>query len=176
MTAIVELAGHLVMEETRLRLLQEMPIFGGVTEGILRFLLDLASYVSVTKSGFFFHQGDAADSMFVLEGGKLAVLKTYAGRDYLLRTLERGDCFGEMALLDLLPRSASVLALEDSRAIEISSAALYEIYKKDIEQFVLMQMNMGREISRRLRAADDRLFQARVEADAADGGYIFHSV
>lgn len=164
------------MLESRLMLLQEMPIFGGVTQATLRFLLGLAQIVSVPKSDFFFHQGDPADSMFVMEDGKLAVLKTCEGHDYLLRSLERGDCFGEMALIDLQPRSASVLALEDSRAIEISSAALYEIYNKDMEQFVLMQMNMGREISRRLRAADDRLFQARVEAKAVDGSYIFHSV
>jgi CRP-like cAMP-binding protein len=153
-----------------------MPVFGGVAESTLRLLLNLASIISVAKSSFFFHQGDPASSMFVLETGKVAVLKTYEGHDYLLRTLERGDCFGEMALLDLLPRSAAVLALEDSRAIEISAAALYEIYKKDMEQFVLMQMNMGREISRRLRAADDRLFQAKVEANTVDGSYVFHSV
>ncbi len=164
------------MLESRLKLLQEMPIFGGVTQVTLRFLLGLAQIVSVPKSDFFFHQGDPADSMFVLEEGKLAVLKTCEGHDYLLRTLDKGDCFGEMALLDLLPRSASVLAIEDSRAIEISAAALYEVYKTDVEQFVLMQMNMGREISRRLRAADDRLFQARVEVKAVDGSYVFRSV
>ena len=164
------------MQEARLALLCGMPIFGGMSKDTLVFILGLASIAHVPKGEFFFHQGDPADSMFVLEEGKLAVLKTFEGHDYLLRTLEKGDCFGEMALLDLLPRSASVLALEDSRGIEISAAALYEIYKTDVEQFVLMQMNMGREISRRLRAADDRLFQAKVEANTVDGSYVFHSV
>ena len=166
----------MVMLESRLRLLQEMPIFGGVTDAVLQRLLEPAPIVSFRKGDFFFHQGDPANSMFVLEQGKLAVLKTCDGHDYLLRNLERGDCFGEMALLDLQPRSASVLALEDSHAIEISAAALYEIYQRDADQFVLIQMNMAREISRRLRAADDRLFQARVEAKSVGGSYIFRSV
>jgi CRP/FNR family transcriptional regulator, cyclic AMP receptor protein len=164
------------MQESRLKLLQDMPVFGGMSTGALEFVLGRASIASVPKGEFFCRQGDHADSMFVLEQGKVAVLKSCQGHEYLLRSLERGDCFGEMALMDLLPRSASVLAVEDSRAIEISSATLFEIYEKDLEQFVLMQMNMGREISRRLRAADDRLFQARVEAKAVDGSYVFYSV
>lgn len=156
------------MEESRLKLLQEMPIFGGVTESTLRLVLDRAPIVTAAKNSCFFHQGDQADSVFVLEQGQVAVLKSFRGREYLLRTLERGDCFGEMALMDLLPRSASIVALEDSRAIEISAATLYEIYAQDIEQFVLIQMNMGREVSRRLRAADDRLLEARMDAQASE--------
>jgi CRP/FNR family transcriptional regulator, cyclic AMP receptor protein len=164
------------VEETRLKLLQDMPVFGGMSEDILEFVLGLASIALVPKGELFFRQGDQAGSMFVLEQGKVAVLRSCQGHEYLLGFLEKGDCFGEMALMDLLPRSASVLALEDSRAIEISTAALYELCEKNLEQFVLMQMNMGREVSRRLRAADDRLFQARVEAKAVGGSYIFYSV
>ncbi len=153
-----------------------MPIFGGVTETTLRLLLDLARVVPVARNEFFLRQDDQADSVFVLEQGKVAVIKTCCGQDHFLRTLEKGDCFGEMALMDLLPRSASILAIEDSRAIEISAAGLYEIYKRDIEQFVLIQMNMGREVSRRLRTAEDRLLQARMDAKAVDESYGFYSV
>jgi CRP/FNR family cyclic AMP-dependent transcriptional regulator len=43
-----------------------------------------------------------------------------------------------MALMDLFPRSVSVLAEEDCTAIEISSAALYELCEKDLDQFTLI--------------------------------------
>jgi CRP-like cAMP-binding protein len=151
------------MEQARIELLQGMPIFGGVRANILQFLLGLCPVESVSKDAFFFREGDQADSMFVLEAGKVAVLKSWHGQDHLLRTLNHGDCFGEMAVMDLNPRSASVRALEDCTAIRISAANLYQVYAQDLKQFALIQMNMGREVCRRLRALDDRLFNVRME-------------
>src|SRR5215212_9384443 len=148
------------MAKSRLKLLQAMPVFGGISEHTLEFLLTLAPVVHIAKGMFFFRGGDRAVSMFVLEVGKVNMIKTRSGHDYSLGFLEAGACFGEMALIDLFPRSVSVMAIEYCRAIEISSAALYELYKRDLEQFTLIQMNVAREISRRLRKADERLFEA----------------
>jgi CRP/FNR family transcriptional regulator, cyclic AMP receptor protein len=164
------------MDEVRISLLQRMPVFGGIREDILTFILDLSSKVSVPKGEFFFRQGDQADSMFVLERGKVAILKSWQEREYLLQHRHAGDCFGEVALIDLCPRSASVLAVEDCRAIEVSSTTLYRVYEKDLEQLALIYMNMGREVSRRLREADERLFQAKVEAVLIGEDYLFKSV
>lgn len=164
------------MDEVRISLLQRMPVFGGIREDILTFILDLSSKVSVPKGEFFFRQGDQADSMFVLERGKVAILKSWQEREYLLQHRHAGDCFGEVALIDLCPRSASVLAVEDCRAIEVSSTMLYRICEKDLEQLALIYMNMGREVSRRLREADERLFQAKVEALLIGEDYLFKSV
>lgn len=164
------------MRESKLQLLQNMPVFGGITEGTLKFLLDLTPIIPVPKGHYFFHEGDEAVSMFVLENGKVAIIKSWKGDDYLLRYLEKGNCFGEMALMDFFPRSASALAVEDCTAIEISSQTLYELYEKDLEQFAIIQMNMGREVSRRLREADEQLFEANVEARAINKAAIFRSL
>lgn len=163
------------MSQSRLRLLQDMPIFGGISEPTLQFLLGLAPIVSIPKGEYFFREGDEAASMFVLETGKVVVLKDWQGHDYLLRFLNKGDCFGEMALMDLFPRSASVLALEDCSAIEISFTTLYQLYQQDLEQYTLIQMNMGREVSRRLREAAKQLFQAKMEAKVSDNTITFYS-
>jgi CRP-like cAMP-binding protein len=154
------------MQDARIELLQRMPIFGGIRADILQFLLGLCPVVSVRENEFFFRENDQADSMFVLEAGKVAVLKSWRGRDHLLRTLSQGDCFGEMAVMDLRPRSASVLAVEDCTAICISAASLHQVYAKDLKQFALIEMNMGREVCRRLRELDDRLFSAGMETPA----------
>ena len=150
------------MQQARIELLQRMPIFGGVRANILQFLLGLCPVESIPKNEFFFREGDQADSMFVLEAGEADVLKSWRGQDCLLRTLKEGDCFGEMAVMDLCPRSASVRAAEDCTAIRISAANLYQVYSQDLKQFALIQMNMGREVCRRLRELDDRLFSARM--------------
>ena len=161
------------MPEGRIELLQRMPIFGGIRTEILQFLLALCPIVSVPTNEFFFREHDQGDSMFVLEMGKAAVLKSWRGQDYLLQTLQEGDCFGEMAVMDYCPRSASVRAVEDCIAIRISAANLYKVYAQDLKQFALIQMNMGREVCRRLREADNRLFGARMGTPEADIGQVF---
>ena len=101
------------MENARIELLQGMPVFGGVKAHTLAFLLPFCSTVSVPQNDFFFREDEDGDSMFVLESGKAEVLKTRQGQDYVLQTLNAGDCFGEMAVMDMGARSASVRASED---------------------------------------------------------------
>jgi CRP/FNR family transcriptional regulator, cyclic AMP receptor protein len=161
------------MQEARIELLQRMPVFGGIRADILQFLLGLCPVVSVSSDEFFFREHDEGDSMFVLEAGKAAVLKSWRGQEYFLRTLKEGDCFGEMAVIDLLPRRASTRAVEDCTAIRLSAASLYQVYEHDLKQFALIQMNMGREVSRRLRESDNRLFRARMGTPDADIEHVF---
>jgi CRP/FNR family cyclic AMP-dependent transcriptional regulator len=160
------------MQRGRLELLEAMPIFGGLTEESLTFLLEISRIVSVSEGQFFFREADEASSMFVLEEGRVAILKKWEDKDHLLGYLGKGDCFGEVALLDLCPRSASVLAVGDCNAIELSTAAFHELYSKSLAQFTLIQMNMGREVSRRLRRADERLFEKLVTAHSLDESYL----
>jgi CRP-like cAMP-binding protein len=148
----------------RLELLQRMPVFGAVDESALVFLLGRARTVQVGRGSHFFREGEPASSMFVLESGAVEVYKDWAGHRFTVRRFDAGDCFGEMALLDLFPRSASVLALDECTAIEISSADLLQLYECDATQFALVQMNIAREMSRRLRATDEMLFRAWIGA------------
>jgi CRP/FNR family transcriptional regulator, cyclic AMP receptor protein len=105
------------MLEARIQLLQRMPIFGGIQTEILRFLLPFCPVVSVPIDEFFFRERDQGDSLLVLETAKAAVLKSWQGQDHLIQFLRAGDCFGEMAVMDHRPRSASVRAREDCTAI-----------------------------------------------------------
>jgi hypothetical protein len=60
-----------------------------------------------------------------------------------------------------------VRAVDDCTAIRISSGDLYRVYIQDVKQFALIQMNMGREVSRRLREANDRLFSVQMSSSEA---------
>ena len=145
------------MEARRVALLQQMPLFGGIREDILAFLVSVSRDAQVTGGEFFFREGDRGESMFVLESGTVDVVRNGSGTPVVLCTLGAGDSFGEMALIDLGPRSASVRAVEDCSGFEIFAGGLFALYERDLEQFALIQMNMARELSRRLRRADDRL-------------------
>jgi CRP/FNR family cyclic AMP-dependent transcriptional regulator len=150
------------MSANRVELLQAMPIFGAINATVIESLLATARVVKVPAGSSFFREDDAADSMFVLESGRVAVSKRWKDKDFILRHLGPGDCFGEMALMDLQPRSASVRAEEDCTAIELRAEDLYRLFERDAEQFALIQMNMGREVCRRLRATDELLFHAEM--------------
>jgi len=148
------------MQAMRMELLQQMPIFGGIEDQALQYLLEPVPSITVPAGRFFFRERDPADCMYVLESGRVAVLKDWAGRELLLRELGPGDCFGEMALLDLFPRSASVRAVDECRAMALTPDHLYRLFERDAVQFAMIQMNIGREMSRRLRESDEQLFRA----------------
>ena len=150
------------MLASRIELIQQMPIFGAIGAEAIQFLLEPAPVIRVRRGDFFFRENDEATCMFVLESGQVTVTKNWQNHELLIRRLGPGDCFGEMALLDLFPRSATVRADEDCSAIELTSANLYRLFEHDVEQFALIQMNIAREMSRRLRVTDERLFRARM--------------
>ena len=139
--------------------LQQMPLFGGLTEAALGVLLDDSREVAVPAGAFFFREGDPGESLYVLDVGEVELTKAAHAGPVVLAHLQAGDCFGEMALIDLSPRSASAQAVLATRALEISMSGLHALYQRDVEQFALalVQMNMARELSRRLRRLGDRL-------------------
>lgn len=149
-------------EQRRIHLLQSTPFFGAINDRSIALLLGLSETRLISSGDYFFHQGDDGNSLFLLEYGEAVIFKTYDEHEYILRQAHDGDCFGEMALIDLTPRSASVRAETDCTAIEISSAALHSLFQQDAEQFLIIQMNISREITRRLRASDERWYRSQV--------------
>ena len=159
------------MAPGRIALLQSMPIFGALRDDALEVLLEGAPWVQRAAGECFVREGEPAQCMYVIEQGAVEVSKRWGERDWPLHRLHAGDCFGEMAMMDYFPRSASVRAVEPCRAIEIASAALHRLAERDMEQFALIQMNLGREVCRRLRATDELLFRLRHgEALQGDAG------
>ena len=146
------------MLHTRIQMLQEMPIFGAIQESTIEQLLQHAVVRDLTRGDTVFQEGELDTSVYIIEQGRVSVHRRWEGKDYKLRELSQGDCFGEMALMDYKPRSASVVADTDCSLIQISAAQLGELYTQLPEQYTLIMMNLGREVCRRLKEADKRLF------------------
>jgi CRP-like cAMP-binding protein len=146
------------MLHNRIKILQQMPIFGAIQESTVKALLQGAVIRELTRGDTVFQEGELDTSVYVIEQGRVSVHRSWGGVDYLLRELAQGDCFGEMALMDFKPRSATVAADTDCSLIQISAAQLGELYEQEPQQYTLIMMNLGREVCRRLREADKRLF------------------
>ena len=153
------------MAENRLKILQDIPLLGGLRDDIVAFLLAQVRPIVLEQGDFLFVEDDPGDAMYVLETGQVAILKQWRGIYYRLNYLNAGDSIGEMSLIDLGRRSASVLAMTDCTAIELDHGALMHLYERDLEQFVLLQMNLSRELSRRLRVTDEAMFRELVRAE-----------
>lgn len=98
-------------------------------------------------------QEDSGESLFVLVRGRVkVVLYGESGREVILSIFKQpGDFFGEMALLDDEPRSATVIAAERSRLLVLSRAA----FQEHIAAHPRTALRVLTELSRRLRRADE---------------------
>lgn len=157
------------MHDADCNLLRRMAIFGGLSDATLKMILDQSQTIQVSTGDFFFREGDRPKSFFVLTSGTVTVERKWRDTAVVLDDLEHGDCIGEMSLIDMMPRSASIRAVEDCRALEIPVTALHSVYRLDVEQYAMIMMNMGREVSRRLRATSDRLFELEREQAEKEG-------
>lgn len=136
--------------------LQSYAMFGGVNDQQLIVLSRLLQTERYPEGAFLFRQGDKADRLLFIQQGQVEVLNQLSD-DTLVRIAKRqeGDSIGEMAMIDMQCRSASVRALEPVTALSLSYSALCELYESDPQLYTLMLMNLARELSRRLRAMDE---------------------
>ena len=97
-------------------------------------------------------QEDTGDQLFVIVSGKVkVVLYGETGREIILSILRSGDFFGEMSLLDRQPRSANVVAVEDSQLLGLDRDA----FQTHLSAHPQTGLAILAEMSRRLRHADE---------------------
>ena len=96
-------------------MLNQVEIFHGLNDGEIQALEASSSTRSFPKNTVVIHENDPADSLFVIETGKVKVYcSDKNGKEFIMNTLGPGDYFGELALLDDSTRSASVRTVEKS--------------------------------------------------------------
>jgi CRP/FNR family transcriptional regulator, cyclic AMP receptor protein len=147
------------MERPSVERLQALPLFGGISEPSLQRFADQADVRAFAAGEELFREGDPARSLFVIQDGRVEVFKKAAGREVHLTILGGGDCVGEMSFLDMQPRAATVRAVEPTVTWMWTYQQIHGHYCGDQKCVMLLVMNMARELSRRLRRADDQLCQ-----------------
>jgi CRP/FNR family cyclic AMP-dependent transcriptional regulator len=98
-------------------------------------------------------EGDAGDDMFIVQSGQVRISKRQANREVVLATLNKGDFFGEMSLLESLPREATAKAVGEVRLLVLSRGGLLLRLRRD-PTFALEMLS---HLSSRLRTAQARL-------------------
>lgn len=81
-----------------------------------------------------------------------------------MTVLGRGDWFGEVALLDVMPRAATARARQPCRLLTVTSSDLDALYRQDLKAYALLVMNLARQLSRKLRVAESLLAETATPA------------
>ena len=100
-----------------------------------------------------FHEGDEGDDMYIIQSGRVAIKKKVKDGDTTLAVLEKGDFFGEMAILERMPRSATAEVIEEGDLIVISGEMFGDMIKANPE----IAVRMLRKQSIRLRETNRQL-------------------
>ncbi len=137
--------------------LGKLPLFGGLAEDALRIFADAASVRTFQPGELLFREGEVARDLHVLASGALEVRKEARDGPITLWKIRPGESFGEMSLIDMQPRSAGVVATTTATTWCWTYAVFRERYCADGKCYTLIVMNIARELSRRLRRADDLL-------------------
>jgi CRP-like cAMP-binding protein len=103
-------------------------------------------------------EGAEARELFILASGQARVRRG----GVTLHALVPGDFFGETSFLDMQPRSHTVEVVSDADVYAIPYSALRQLYQADLRAYALAVMNLGREVSRRLRACEQLLAEVKL--------------
>lgn len=120
-------------------MIDKVELFQGLAAEELEALTASSSMRSFPKNTVVIHENDPADSLFIIDSGKVKVYcSDKNGKEFIMNTEGPGDYFGELALLDDATRSASVRTVEKS--------AFIIIYKDDFNRVLDSHPNIARQL------------------------------
>jgi len=100
-----------------------------------------------------FHEGDHGSEMYILQKGKVKISKRIRGVEKTLATLDKGEFFGEMAILNDKPRSATAETLEDCELLVIDRQTFESLMRSNVE----VAIRFIKRLAERLREADEQM-------------------
>ena len=120
----------MTLSEERAAVLSAVNIFSETPRAALAFIAPLLEEVTVAAGETVIERGEMGDAMYIIERGRMMV---HDG-ERELNTLGPGDVFGEMAVLDPEPRSASVTAQEAGVLLRLKQEALHDLMSQRIKK------------------------------------------
>lgn len=138
--------------------LRGVPVFGGLEGRSLQRIVDVLDEQTFPVGATIFNEGELGRTMYVLREGEVEVLRaSSSGKNVPIVRLGPGETFGEMTLVELQPRSATIVVKKKAKTYSLTNMDLYNLYRDDNYAYVIVLQNICRMLSRRLRKADSRI-------------------
>ena len=109
--------------------------------------------VEFADGDYIFREGDLGTEMYIIAEGKVEILNKMSGKETVIAVLEKGDFFGEMSILEDMPRAASARALTATKLVQINGSTFDQMLRDNPE----VAVRVMRKLSRRLRETDELL-------------------
>jgi CRP/FNR family cyclic AMP-dependent transcriptional regulator len=136
------------------QILKSVPLFSSFSDAHLNTLLTCVQHRSYPRGSFILRAGEETDALYIILSGRAKVLiPDEEGHEVILTVMGPQEFFGEMGLLDDLPRSASVETLESCEMLRLSKAGFINVLKDNFE----LAMMIIRNLVRRMRDADRKI-------------------
>ncbi|HEV7475820.1 MAG TPA: DUF1003 domain-containing protein [Pyrinomonadaceae bacterium] len=134
--------------------LSNITMFELLNEGDRIALAEVIDELTIPESHTLFQAGDPGDSLFIVRSGEIELyIKDTVGQKIVLTTAGPGDMFGELAMLDTGPRTATALALSDSEVLVLDRDDLVLLFQRQPEA----ALHMLAALSGLTRKADELL-------------------
>jgi len=140
------------------KMLQKHSLFGGLLEEQIEMIIPLMEEENYSPGDIIIVEGNPNDRILFMLEGRVSIIKGGT----VIYDLAEGNTFGEMEVLDVMPCAATIKAVTNVTVMSISNKTLREIYKNDIKSFALLLMNLARDISRRLRVANEIMVDGKI--------------
>lgn len=149
-----------------LKFLPSIALFGGLETKTLEKIISMMTVQELKPGAEVCKQGDAGRAMFVVRSGEAVVYRDSipGGRRAKLIRMGPGEFFGEMTLIDIMKRSATVVVEKPTVLLTLGNKELYRLYNEDVAGYVMVLQNLCRELSRRLRTTNHKLTLMAEEA------------
>ena len=137
--------------------LKAIPIFAGLTPAALTQIGSAVEEAVFHRGDIIVREGEPGNRMFIIGSGSVEVVKYLAqSGETVLAVLRSKDFLGEMSIIECVARSASVRAVEETSLLALKGIDLYHLFQRHPEQYAIVILNIARDISRRLRALDEK--------------------
>jgi CRP/FNR family transcriptional regulator, cyclic AMP receptor protein len=139
-------------------ILRAVPFFRELTQPELDLLVALGRVVAYPKNVVVFKEGDKGEALYVVIAGAVRIVKNAPEAwDGTMAFIESGGCFGEMALVDDFPRSATAITQEDCTVLFLGRDAVLDLFWEEPVVGRKILSAFCRSLSLRLRQASDRI-------------------
>lgn len=142
-------------ELDRIHFLKTMSFFNELSHRQLKNVSGIMFERSYDTDELIFEEGQPGAALFLILAGRVAIELCRADKTVALATLEEGDFFGEMALLNEAPRSADARALENTRALALYRNDLSDLIRRDPQGACQIYRALASMISDRLRLTNE---------------------
>lgn len=140
--------------------LRSVPVFLDLRGSSLEILFQFLEERKWEVGEHICNEGEPGRTLYVIREGEVEVTRRSAsGANQTIVKLGPGECFGEMALVELQPRSATVVVRKKAVTYSLTNPELWNLYKADNFAYVIILQNICRMLSRRLRKADSRIVE-----------------